>query len=98
VSPSAAASSAGQIDHRLAAGRLSRRSAVHRILAIDGTYWSDRVVAQIRQVLDCLAAGIYDKTDIEVAITGATGRLPTPPQLRQVVAALTSSGIKRSRL
>jgi hypothetical protein len=52
---------------------------------------------QIRQVLDCLATGIYDKTDIEVAITGATGRLPTPPQLRQVVAALTSRGIKRSR-
>jgi hypothetical protein len=53
---------------------------------------------QIRQVVDCLAAGIYDKTDIEVAITGATGRLPTPPQLRQVVAALTSRRIKQSRL
>jgi hypothetical protein len=53
---------------------------------------------QIRQVLDCLATGVYDKTDIEVAITAATGRLPTPPQLRQVVAALTSRGTKRSRL
>jgi hypothetical protein len=53
---------------------------------------------QIRQVLDCLATGVYDKTDIEVAITGATGRLPTPPQLRQVVTALTSRGTKRPGL
>jgi Protein of unknown function (DUF3349) len=71
------------------------RTGYSPLLALNGPIALSR--KQIRQVLDRLATGIYDKTDIEVAITGATGRLPTPPQLRQVVAALTSRGTKRSR-
>ena len=72
------------------------RTGYSPLMALSGPTALSR--KQIGHVLDCLATGIYDKTDIEVAITGATGRLPMPPQLRQVVAALTPRGTKRSRL